>query len=210
MEQLRETLYVALQPSNSNCAASCWMSGASASSCTVKCEKRWRSQLKIPNISSILNDSDCLQALASDVICQLSSSVGDSNAHIPGKNVPVCPSPTYLWLWLYLCNNCSRPTHNASNNPTHVTVENPILEKVWSGASGQTLALPTKKKVSEQMEVASVNSQKGPQVGTSAFPLFLINPIERTVRLTFLIDRLLRVLIHYSWELKVRGVIRFS
>ena len=34
-------------------------------------------------------------------------------------------------------------------------VENPILEKVRSGASGQTFALPTKKKVSEQMEVAS-------------------------------------------------------
>ena len=36
------------------------------------------------------------------------------------------------------------------------TVENPILEKVRSGGSGQTFALPTKKKVSEQMEVASV------------------------------------------------------
>jgi len=35
------------------------------------------------------------------------------------------------------------------------TVENPILEKVRSGGSGQTFALPTKKKVSEQMEVAS-------------------------------------------------------
>ena len=34
-------------------------------------------------------------------------------------------------------------------------VENPILEKVRSGGSGQTFALPTKKKVSEQMEVAS-------------------------------------------------------
>ena len=34
-------------------------------------------------------------------------------------------------------------------------VENPILEKVQSGGSGQTFALPTKKKVSEQMEVAS-------------------------------------------------------
>jgi hypothetical protein len=34
-------------------------------------------------------------------------------------------------------------------------IENPILEKVRSGASGQTFALPTKKKVSEQMEVAS-------------------------------------------------------
>jgi len=33
-------------------------------------------------------------------------------------------------------------------------VENPILEKVRSGGSGQTFAL-TKKKVSEQMEVAS-------------------------------------------------------
>ena len=32
-------------------------------------------------------------------------------------------------------------------------VENPILEKVRSGGSGQTFALPTKKKVSEQMEV---------------------------------------------------------
>jgi carbonic anhydrase len=35
-------------------------------------------------------------------------------------------------------------------------VENPLLEKVRSGGSGQTFALPTKKKVSEQMEVASV------------------------------------------------------
>ena len=34
-------------------------------------------------------------------------------------------------------------------------VENPILEKGRSGGSGQTFALPTKKKVSEQMEVAS-------------------------------------------------------
>ena len=34
-------------------------------------------------------------------------------------------------------------------------VENPILEKIRSGASGQTFALPAKKKVSEQMEVAS-------------------------------------------------------
>jgi hypothetical protein len=31
-------------------------------------------------------------------------------------------------------------------------VENPILEKVRSGASAQTFALPTKKKVSKQME----------------------------------------------------------
>jgi hypothetical protein len=37
----------------------------------------------------------------------------------------------------------------------HGRVENPILEKVRSGGSGQTFALPTKKKVSEQMEVAS-------------------------------------------------------
>jgi len=35
------------------------------------------------------------------------------------------------------------------------SVENPILEKVRSGGSGQTFALPTKKKVSEQMQVAS-------------------------------------------------------
>jgi hypothetical protein len=34
-------------------------------------------------------------------------------------------------------------------------VENPILEKVRSGASGQKFALSTKKKVSKQMEVAS-------------------------------------------------------
>jgi len=51
--------------------------------------------------------------------------------------------------------------------------------------SGQTFALPAKKKVSEQMEVASshvcVNSQKGPQVGTSDCSLFLINPIVQTV-----------------------------
>jgi hypothetical protein len=40
--------------------------------------------------------------------------------------------------------------------PSVDRVENPILEKVRSGASGQTLALSTKKKVSEQMEVASV------------------------------------------------------
>ena len=39
--------------------------------------------------------------------------------------------------------------------PGLLGVENPILEKVRSGASGQTFALPTKKKVSEQMEVAS-------------------------------------------------------
>jgi hypothetical protein len=36
-------------------------------------------------------------------------------------------------------------------------VENPILEKVRSGASRQTFALPAKKKVSEQMEVASAH-----------------------------------------------------
>ena len=36
-----------------------------------------------------------------------------------------------------------------------IPVESPILEKVRSGGSGQTFALPTKKKVSEQMEVAS-------------------------------------------------------
>jgi hypothetical protein len=36
-----------------------------------------------------------------------------------------------------------------------ISVENPILEKVRSGASGQTFALPAKKKVSKQMEVAS-------------------------------------------------------
>ena len=36
-----------------------------------------------------------------------------------------------------------------------LSVENPILEKNRSGGSGQTFALPTKKKVSEQMEVAS-------------------------------------------------------
>ena len=34
-------------------------------------------------------------------------------------------------------------------------VENPILEKVQSGASRQTFALPAKEKVSKQMEVAS-------------------------------------------------------
>jgi hypothetical protein len=39
--------------------------------------------------------------------------------------------------------------------PVIDTVENPILEKVRSGVSGQTFALSTKKKVSEQMEVAS-------------------------------------------------------
>jgi KUP system potassium uptake protein len=39
--------------------------------------------------------------------------------------------------------------------PSEERVENPILEKVRSGASGQTIALPTKKKVSEQMEVVS-------------------------------------------------------
>jgi hypothetical protein len=39
--------------------------------------------------------------------------------------------------------------------PSEERVENPILEKVRSGGSGQTFALPTKKKVSEQMEVAS-------------------------------------------------------
>ena len=37
-------------------------------------------------------------------------------------------------------------------------VENLILEKVWSGASGQTFALPAKKKESEQMEVASAST----------------------------------------------------
>jgi hypothetical protein len=40
--------------------------------------------------------------------------------------------------------------------PSEERVENPVLEKVRSGASGQPFALPTKKKVSEQMEVASV------------------------------------------------------
>jgi len=39
--------------------------------------------------------------------------------------------------------------------PSEESVENPILEKVRSGASGQTFALPAKKKVSEQMEVVS-------------------------------------------------------
>ena len=39
-------------------------------------------------------------------------------------------------------------------SPSEERVENPILEKVRSGGSGQTFALPTKKKVSEQMEVA--------------------------------------------------------
>ena len=38
---------------------------------------------------------------------------------------------------------------------TDPSVENPILEKVRSGGSGQTFALPTKKKMSEQDEVAS-------------------------------------------------------
>ena len=40
-------------------------------------------------------------------------------------------------------------------SPLYVNVENPILEKVRSGGSGQTFALPAKKKVSELMEVAS-------------------------------------------------------
>jgi len=40
--------------------------------------------------------------------------------------------------------------------PSEERVENPILEKVRSEASRQTFALPTKKKVAEQMEVASV------------------------------------------------------
>jgi hypothetical protein len=39
--------------------------------------------------------------------------------------------------------------------PSEERVENPILEKVRSGGSGQTFALPAKKKVSKQMEVAS-------------------------------------------------------
>jgi hypothetical protein len=39
--------------------------------------------------------------------------------------------------------------------PSEERVENPILDKVRSGGSGQTFALPYKKKVSEQMEVAS-------------------------------------------------------
>jgi len=39
--------------------------------------------------------------------------------------------------------------------PSEERVENPILEKVRSGAGGQTFALPTKRKVSKQMEVAS-------------------------------------------------------
>jgi len=42
-----------------------------------------------------------------------------------------------------------------NSNVKEPFVENPILEKVRSGGSGQTFALPTKKKVSEQMEVAS-------------------------------------------------------
>jgi hypothetical protein len=46
-------------------------------------------------------------------------------------------------------------------------VENPILEKVRSGACGQTFALPAKKKVSEQMEVASaVMNQRNTFVGS--------------------------------------------
>jgi len=40
--------------------------------------------------------------------------------------------------------------------PSEKRVKNPILEKVQSGGSDQTFTLPTKKKVSEQMEVASV------------------------------------------------------
>ena len=58
-----------------------------------------------------------------------------------------------------------------------VFVENPILEKVRSGASGQTFALPTKKKVSKQMEVASAPTyvpilKKGLKWAPSLFILF--------------------------------------
>jgi len=42
--------------------------------------------------------------------------------------------------------------------PSKERVVNPILEKGRSGASGQTFALPAKKKVSEQMEVASAST----------------------------------------------------
>jgi hypothetical protein len=38
--------------------------------------------------------------------------------------------------------------------PSEERVENPVLEKVPSGVSGQTFTLPTKKIVTEQMEVA--------------------------------------------------------
>jgi len=69
-----------------------------------------------------------------------------------------------------------------------VDVENPIWEKVQSGASGQTFALPV---ANQEKSVRTdggcicshvrVNSQKGPQVGTSNCSFFLINPIVRTV-----------------------------
>jgi hypothetical protein len=45
--------------------------------------------------------------------------------------------------------------HKISAPPSEERVENPMLEKARSGVSGQTFALSTKKKVAEQMEVAS-------------------------------------------------------
>jgi hypothetical protein len=54
-----------------------------------------------------------------------------------------------------LLGHCHVNTLTKYPPPPEERVENPILEKVRSGASGQTFALPTKKKVSEQMEVAS-------------------------------------------------------
>jgi len=70
--------------------------------------------------------------------------------------------------------------------PSKERVENSILEKVRSGASGQTFASPTKKKVSEQMEVASVPTyasilKKGLKWAPVSVSFFLINPIVRTV-----------------------------
>ena len=65
-------------------------------------------------------------------------------------------------------------------------VENPILVKIPSGVSGQTFALPTKKKCvrTDGGRICAdvcVNPQKGPQVGASNCTFFLINPILRTV-----------------------------
>ena len=63
--------------------------------------------------------------------------------------------PVYTFTHTCVLGRIKQTSNNLRQAFTLHTVENPILEKVRSGGSGQTFALPTKKKVSEQMEVAS-------------------------------------------------------
>jgi hypothetical protein len=66
--------------------------------------------------------------------------------------------------------------------PSEERPENPILDKVRSGGSGQTFALLAKKKVSEQMEVASAPTyasilKKGLKWGPVTVHSFLSIPL---------------------------------